>query len=286
MGPLLSVVVAAAPYFFTADHSLHRAVVEPVAAAQSGSQRARELARTRVELPGLVMGHTQRGAEALAVVCPATLVRTDAVHGCDIFHIDARGTARPLGVRGLSAELLPGNRDALVWTEDLKLLRVSLATGASEVLASGVLEPRLFADGTGFAVARAPGLTRLTPGFVACPFTQVFGAKPTAVRGPCHAQAPFISPTGESLYVSTATDHAALVHGGRVLSAKVPGRELVWLDGDRALYSAHYDTQELWLFDARTQTARSIGVGREPTLIEGKVFAFDGERVIQVEVER
>jgi hypothetical protein len=277
MGPLLSVVVAAVPYFFTADHALHRALVEPT---------ARVVASSKVELPGLVVGQTQRGGEAVAVVCPATLVRTDAVHGCDVFHVDARGAVRAIGARGLSAELLPGNREALVWTEDLRLLRVSLATGDSEVLASDVLEPRLAADGTAFSFARAPGLKRLTPGFVACAFTQVFGAEPVAVRGPCHAQAPFISPSGEALYVSTATGHAALVNNGRVLTAKVPGRELVWLDGDRALYSAHYQTQELWLFDARTQTARAIGIGREPALIDGKVFAFDGSKVVLVEVGR
>jgi hypothetical protein len=284
MGPLLTLVLTATPYFFTDDHALYRAVVQPVAAAQSGAQPAQELSRSRIELPGLVMGHTQRGPEAVAVVCPRTLARTDAAHGCEVFHVDARGNARALGVLGLSAELAPGNREVLVWTEDLKFIRLTLATGATLVLASEVLEPRLSADGLSFAFARAPGLTRLTPGFVACPFTQGLGGEAVRVGGPCDAQAPFVSPSGAALYVTTDGGMAALVHHGRTIAARVPGRELVWLDGDRALYSAHYEAQELWVFDARTQRARQVGLGREPAILEGSVFAFDGQRVVQVEV--
>lgn len=286
MAPLLPLVLAAAPYFFTADHALYRAVVEPAAQVQRGVQPARELARARVELPGLVMGHAQRGGEAVAVVCPRGLARTDAAQGCPVVLVDARGAAQPLGLSGLSAEFLPGNREVLVWTDDLRLVRVARDTLATALVATGVLEPRLSADGQSFAFSRAPGLTRLAPGFVACPFVQRFGAEPRRVDGPCHAQAPFVSPSGAPLYVSTAGGTAGLVHAGRRVEARVPGRELVWLDGDRALYSAHYQTEELWLFDARLRQARPVGPGREPALVGGAVFAFDGKRVVQVEVGR
>lgn len=285
MAPLLPLVLAAAPYFFTADRALYRAEVEPSAAVR-GVQPARELSRARVELPGLVLGHSQRDGEAVAVVCPPGLTRTDAAQGCPVYLIDARGGALPLGLAGLSAELAPGNRAVLVWTDDLRLLRVSRDTLSAAPVASSVLEPRLSADGQSFAFARAPGLTRLTPGFVACPFVQRFGAEPRRVDGPCHAQAPFVSPTGAALYVSTAGGLAGLVHAGRRVEARVPGRELLWLDGDRALYSAHYEAEELWLFDARLRQARLLGPGREPALVQGAVLAFDGKRVVQVEVAR
>jgi hypothetical protein len=289
MPPLFAVVVAATPYFFTQDAALYRAVVEPIAAVQSGASPALERSRARVELPGAVIAFTQRAEEAVAVAC-AQLVRSDALPGCDVFHVDATGAVRALGLRGYSAELMVGNREVLVWADDLRLVRLALASGTVQTVATSVLEPRLFADGSGFSFSRAPGLKRLTPGFNACPFTQSFGDEARKLDGPCDAQAPFVSPTGTALYVSTATGMASLVSAGRrVESARflpVPGRELVWLDGERALYTAHYQTQELWLFDARTRTARRIAGGREPALIGNMVFAFDGERVVQVEVGR
>jgi hypothetical protein len=153
-----------------------------------------------------------------------------------------------------------------------------------------VLEPRLSADGRSFAFSRAPGLTRLTPGFVACPFVQAFGEEPRAVNGPCHAQAPFLSPTGAALYVSTSTGLASFVADGKTVTGPrfipVAGRELAWVDGERALYTAHYETQELWLFDTRTKTARHVASGREPAWVGEALLAYDGRQVVQVEVGR
>ena len=276
MGPLLSLVLTATPYFFTHDHALYR--------AEGG-------ATARLEMPGLVMGHTQRAGEAAAVVCPKNAPRTDALPGCEVFYVDRAGTVQPLGFRGYSAEIFPGNRAVAVWTDDLRLLKYELASGAVQELARGVLEPRLFPDGTGISFSRAPGLTRLTPGFNACPYVQSFGDEAKRVAGPCHAQAPFVSPGGSALYVSTESGLATMVNAGRAVLSRsgfipVPGRELVWLDADRALYTAHYETQTLWLFDARTRTARQVGVGREPAIVDGRVLAFDGARVVEVEVTR
>ena len=282
LSSLLPVVLAASPYFFVDGHTLVRAEVELADAPSSGRVAVRELSRRAVKLPGLVIGHAQRDAEDVAVVCPPTLQRTDAAEACEVFFIDARGVATPLGFKALSAQLLPGpHREVLLWTAALELLK--LRDGRTEVLARGVLEPRLAADGKAIGVAIAPGLTQLVPGFDACPFV-LTGSELRRLAGPCEAQAPFLSSSGTALWISTSGGQAHPVVDGVSLPAMpVPGRELVWLDGHRALFTARYDTDTLWVLDVKSGAAQQLGAGREPALVAGRVLAFDGRRVVQVE---
>lgn len=291
MAPLFPFLLAAAPYFFTQGPALYRAELELSPAQGSGATPVARSTRARVELPGAVVAYAQRDGEAVAVACRA-LPPTDALPGCPVFHVDGRGAVTALPLSGYSAELLPGNAEVLVWTDALELLRHALATGATARVATSVLEPRLSADGRQVAFARASGLTRLTPGFVACPFAlELAGGEARRLPGPCHAQAPFLSPQGSALYVSTQGGLAGLVLDGRRVSGTgagdfvpVPGRELVWLDAARAVYTAHYGEPVLWLFDARDGSARPLAQGREPALLGGRLVAAQGDRVVQVEV--
>lgn len=284
LSPLLSLALAATPYFFVEGHTLYRSEVEPSASTSSGVVAVRELSRRAVKLPGLVIAHAQRDGEDAAVVCTASLQRTDAAEPCDVFLVDQRGVARPVGFKALSAELLPrraGGRELLLWTGALELLR--LREGRPELLARGVIEPRLGADGETIGVAIAPGLSQLTPGFDACAF-QLGRAGLRRLEGPCEAQAPFISSSGTALWISTAGGQAHPVVDGQALPPMpVPGRELIWLDDRRALFTARYDTDTLWVLDVKSGAARQLGAGREPAWVEGRVLAFDGARVIQVE---
>lgn len=273
-------VVLAATYFFVDDHVLYRSEVERTDPTSSGAVAVRELSRAAVKLPGLVMAHSQRDGAGVAVVCPASLQLTDAAEPCDAFFIDARGVAKPLGLKALSAELLPNDEGVLLWTASLDLLKVR--DGRAEVLARGVLEPRLGADGKTIGVAIAKGLQSLTPGFDACAFTLAEGAL-RKLEGPCEAQAPFLSPAGAALWISTDSGHAHPVVDGRPLPAMpVPGRELIWLDARTALFTARYDTDTLWVLDVKTGAARQIAAGREPAFVDGRVLAFDGRHVVEV----
>lgn len=298
---LLALVLAADPtpgvFFHLEAATLWRAEVVPGAAAgQSGRVSARVLSHREVRLPGLVMGFEASGAEAVAVVCPRSLERTDAAHGCPLFHVRADGAARRLGVSGLWGAL-DGTGGVLYLADDLTL-RAREAGGPERVLARHVLEPRLSPDRRRVGLAHVPGLTRLEPGFEACAAIFDLSTGELAPEaGPCSAQAPFLGPAGARLNVSTASGLAALYSRGRQLSGrteadfvKVPGTELVWLDARRALYAARYERDELLLLDVDTGAVRALGPGHAPALVrdgsgaEG-LFAFDGRDVVELSQE-
>jgi hypothetical protein len=300
--PLLALVLAADPgpgvFFHVEGATLWRAeVMVGAAEGHSGAMPARVLSHRPVRLPGLVMGLDVAGAEAIAVVCPRTLERTDAAHGCPLFHVRSDGSARRLGVQGLWGGLVDGER-LLFLRGDLTLVARPVRGGEDEVLARNVLEPRLSVDRQRVGLAHVPGLTAFEPGFDACAAVLDLATR-ALVRepGPCAAQAPFLGPDGASLKVSTASGIASLFSRDRRLSGHseadfvpVPGSELVWLDGRRALYSARYERDELLLLDVERGAARMVGPGHALALVrdgagrEG-LFAYDGRAVVELNRE-
>lgn len=295
--PLL--LAATAPYFAVESQTLVRHEVTLAAAVESGLSAVASDVRTTLRLPGLVMAVDQRDGVAVATVCPRTLARTDHAQGCAVFGVGADGVPHALGLDGLSAQVLPGGREALVWSESLELVRVSLDGAKRSVVARGVLEPRLSADGRSVGVAVAPGLERLEPGFVACPFVVALAnGERTPAAGACDSQAPFVSSSGHTVAVATDTGIAGLVVDGTRISGHtwddftpVPGAEWQWLDGTRAVFATHYETRELWRFEVGAGRPVKLGLGSQPAWVrtsEGErvLLALGPNGVVRVEVSR
>lgn len=299
---LWALVLVASPapgvYFHLENEVLWRAEVLPGApSGQSGFVPARVRTHAPVRLPGAVAGFEAQGPRAVAVVCPPGLPRTDALPGCPLALVREDGSVAPLGVAGLWGVPLPDGR--LLWLgADLVLRARPLEGGAAAVLATGVLDPHPDPDFRQVGVAHVPGLEAPTPGFDACPAAvDVARGGVRRLAGPCAAAAPFLAPGGAALHVSTASGLASLWSGGRRLSGAssadfvpVPGRELAWLDGARAVYAARYEGDALWLLDVERGVARALGPGHAPARVrdgagaEG-LFAFDGRGVVEASVE-
>ncbi len=304
---LLALATSAAPatYFYAAGPTLMRAQVPLAAQVASGAVEVAPVSVAAVRLPGFLAFHHQALGEAVAVVCREEPQRTDEPKPCDVFHVDRAGRALPLKVRALSAYLLPGGRFAF-WTDGLQLRSRALLGGPETLLASSVIDPVPGADGRQFGVAFAPGATRLTLGTDACPAVvpSDLAAEPARLPGPCQVgSAPFLSPSGIRLYVSTQGGMAAFWTqqgslpavqrtqvGVTELNASfvpVAGRELIWLSDTTALYTARYERDELWSFDVRSGRAARLHPGAGPAWVEDgagqrAVLAADGARLLQL----
>lgn len=296
---VLSLVLSAAPVFTLEAQALTLREVELERGDRSGVAPVRELRRTAVRLPGLVRALSQRDGAAVVTVCPRTLQRNDFAQDCAVFAVDGHGRARDLRRPGLTAELRAGARSALVWNAALELWEVDLVTLDARRLAEHVLEPHLSADGQRVGIARAEGLTRLVSGFDACPAVlRLSDGAAAAVEGPCRAQAPFVSATGHTVYVSTEGGVAGLVVDGVRRTGHdfgdfvpVPGAQWLWLDGRFAVYAAQYEESTLWLLDAERGEVVPLGEGAQPVVVRdgakgSAVLVSRGDEVVRLEVAR
>lgn len=297
---------APATYFYADGPALMRAQLSLTEVVGSGAHEVRPLKVSQVRLSGYLVFHDQAFGQALAISCRQEPLRTDEVKACDVFHIDRAGRALPLSVRAISAYLLPNDRFAF-WTEGLELRSRALGGGPETVHARGVIDPQPSADRLRFGVAHVPALSRFEPGFDACPAVIELASQtsePTRVPGPCQAAAPFISPDGAHLFVSTAGGMAAFWTQQRSAPAvqrtqlgvtelnssfvPVAGRELVWVTDTLALYTADYDERALWTFDVISGQHARIALGGAAAWVEDSstgrraVVAVEGHRLLQL----
>ncbi len=296
---------APATYFYAEGPRLLRAQLALEETASSGVSELTPRSVAMVRLPGFRVFHHQLGGEAIAVACREEPQRTDELKDCDVFHVDRAGRALPLGVRAVTAYLLPQGR-FVYWTSGLQLWSRALAGGEPTLLARSVMDPVPSADLRQLGVAHAPGAERFELGQDACPAVVELGGaqarEPIPVPGPCEVgSAPFISPGRTRLYVSTRGGLAAFwtQRGSAPAQQRtqvgatevderfvpVPGRELVWLSETTAVYTASYATDELWSFDVQSGRAAKLHAGSGPAWVEDgdgrrAVIAVDGRRLL------
>lgn len=287
-------------YFFQDGAQLYRAVVQLEAGAQSGAAMANVSRFDLVKVPGAVVGHQQQGDEDVVVACVDGALPTDVVQDCDVFQVDAQGAVRALGVKALTASLLSDGR-VLTWSSALEV------KVGSQLVARHAFEPHANDLGV-IGIGVDPRMERFEAGMSPCPFV-LRGEALSRVEGPCEAQAPFVSASGAVAYVSWIDGVASLYVGARGekvarvgVGARadspqfvpVPGSQWQWLTDDKAVYTAHYADETLWLLDISKRAATPLGRGREPQLrcSSGACLLFavdghgDGRRIVQYEVSR
>lgn len=235
----------------------------------------------------------------LAVVCQPRASAERGVHEipeCQAVRIEPSGATRTLGAGGLrAAQRLAGERMLLLGRDlDLSVVEPS---GAATVVARSVFGPRVSLDGERVVYAQLPaGTTRPEPGQERSLMLYDLrsGARRVVTRDPDAAYGWLVPGTEEVLFVSGRTGVASLWLGspgapdrqltnvGMTRAQKgvipVPARELVWLPGTRrAVFTARYERDLLWLLDAADGQARLLGPGRLPELFtDGGVIAVDG----------
>ncbi|MBK9035147.1 MAG: hypothetical protein IPL61_28435 [Myxococcales bacterium] len=227
-------------------------------------------------------------ADDVALRCEPVDVGTDAAAPrCDAVVIAPDGARAPLGRTDLLAALRLDARRLVLLTSAGEL-RVRSDDG-EQVIARDVRDPRVASD------RRVLAFTQYVPGGGpgAAPGTLVAldldrGARWLVTDDPL-ASSPFPVPGGEQvLYVSARTGLAALYLatpgqpprqltnvGHRTVDAgfvPVPGRELAWLDGRRAIFTATYGgVARLWALDLELGAAIDLGPGRRPRATAGGV---------------
>ncbi len=237
----------------------------------------------------------------IALLCSEGAPGTDADDGqpdCDAARIGVDGALTELGRGGLIAAGRLDARRLLLLTRDRSLRLRTEATATEIELARDVADPRLAPD------RRAVAFTQLPPGATIAPSTTGRlvvldldrGTRRLVTDHPLDSS-PFIRPGSDDVvFVSGRTGVASLWlarpgaaprqltnRGAREVGpgfVPVPGRELVWLDRDTAVYTATYaGVSTLWALDVARGAAAPIGAGRWPQRAAAgdRVVAIDGD---------
>ncbi|HUQ04320.1 MAG TPA: hypothetical protein VM261_17595 [Kofleriaceae bacterium] len=227
----------------------------------------------------------------VALLCAPAAAATDAeTPACDAAWVGAAGALTPWGRRDLlAAARLDGDRTVSL-TRDRDLV-LAVPGGEERVLARHVADPRVAPDRRAvvFTELRGDDISPATTGrLVVLDLDR--GTRRVVTEHPMDSS-PFLRPgTDDVLFVSARTGVASLWLardgarprqltnvGLRTVDASfvpVPGRELAWLDGRTAVFTATYDgVSTLWALDVERGHAAPLGPGRWPQRHAGSIVA-------------